>query len=150
MDNNFKKMYLVDERTFKSGRAWINDKIQETAWSKPPEKKSKTAMHASMHDILENDRLADDEKAKLYHQQFIRFLYTTKPSEMPPTPVIKPEPVAKPKPVASEPTPETKQLSKKKQRKQKAVEPQEVWQTPKPRRSARKRKPAKWDSIYNE
>ena len=83
-----KKLYLVDERTFKSLKTpWQNavvDKYQEAAWSKPPEKRSKTEMYKDMYSLLDNDDMNDDEKAKLYSQQYIRYQNTNKGTEMQP------------------------------------------------------------------
>ncbi len=83
-----KKLYLVDERAFKSLKTpWQNavvDKFQEAAWSKPPEKRSKTEMHKDMHNLLVNNDISDDEKVKLYNQGFIRFQNTNKGTEMQP------------------------------------------------------------------
>ena len=91
-----KKLYLVDERTFKNLKTpWQNavvDKFQEASWSKPPEKRSKTEMYRDMHSLLDNDDMNDDEKAKLYNQQFIRYQNTNKGTEMQPV-VVKQEPV---------------------------------------------------------
>ena len=83
-----KKLYLVDERTFKNLKTpWQNaivDKFQEAAWSKPPEKRSKTEMYRDMYSLLDNDDLNDDEKAKLYNQQYIRYQNINKGTEMQP------------------------------------------------------------------
>ena len=83
-----KKLYLVDERTFKNLKTpWQNaivDKFQEAAWSKPPEKRSKTEMYKDMHNLLDDDDMNDDEKAKLYNQQYIRYQNTNKGTEMQP------------------------------------------------------------------
>jgi len=83
-----KKLYLVDERTFKNLKTpWQNavvDKFQEAAWSKPPEKRSKTEMYKDMYNLLDNDDLNDDEKAKLYNQRFIRYQNTNRGTEMQP------------------------------------------------------------------
>ena len=83
-----KKLYLVDERTFKSLKTpWQNaivDKYQEAAWSKPPEKRSKTEMYKDMYSLLDNDDMNDDVKAKLYNQQYIRYQNTNKGTEMQP------------------------------------------------------------------
>ena len=91
-----KKLYLVDERTFKNLKTpWQNavvDKFQEASWSKPPEKRSKNEMYRDMYRLLDNDDMNDDEKAKLYNQQFIRYQNTNKGAEMQPV-VVKQEPV---------------------------------------------------------
>ncbi len=83
-----KKLYLVDERTFKNLKTpWQNavvDKFREAAWSKPPEKRSKTEMYKDMHNLLDNNDMNDDEKAKLYNQQYIRYQNTNKGTEMQP------------------------------------------------------------------
>ncbi len=83
-----RKLYLVDERTFKNLKTpWQNaivDKFQEAAWSKPPEKRSKTEMYRDMHSLLDNDDMNDDEKVKLYNQQYIRYQNTNKGTEMQP------------------------------------------------------------------
>ena len=81
-----KKLYLIDERTFKHLKTpWQNavvDKFQEASWSKPPEKRSKTEMFRDMHNLLDNDEMNDDETAKLYNQRFIRYQNTNKGTEM--------------------------------------------------------------------
>ena len=91
-----KKLYLVDERTFKNLKTpWQNavvDKFQEASWSKPPEKRSKNEMYRDMYRLLDNDDMNDDEKAKLYNQRFIRYQNTNKGAEMQPV-VVKQEPV---------------------------------------------------------
>ena len=83
-----KKLYLVDERTFKNLKTpWQNavvDKFQEASWSKPPEKRSKNEMYRDMYRLLDNDDMNDDEKAKLYNQQFIRYQNTNKGAEIQP------------------------------------------------------------------
>ena len=153
-----KKLYLVDERTFKNLKTpWQNavvDKFQETAWSKPPEKRSKTEMYKDMYNLLDNDDLNDDEKAKLYNQRFIRYQNTNRGTEMQP---IKQE---------EEVTPAAPSRRKRK-RKSKAVwedlhtqakTPSYEWQkivdkkkkkvvsTP-VRRSSRPRTSVKWESL---
>ncbi len=83
-----KKLYLIDERTFKHLKTpWQNavvDKFQEASWSKPPEKRFKTEMFRDMHNLLDDDEMSDDEKAKLYNQRFIRYQNTNKGTEMQP------------------------------------------------------------------
>ena len=159
-----KKLYLVDERTFKNLKSpWQNavvDKFQEVAWSKPPEKRSKTEMYKDMNSLLNNDDINDDEKAKLYTQQFIRYQNTNKGTEMQP---IKQE---------EEVTPA---VHNRRKRKRKAKSPFVVWedlptQTQTPsyeygewqkivnkkkkkvvstpvRRSSRPRKPITWEAL---
>ena len=87
---------MVDERTFKHLKTpWQNavvNKFQEVSWSKPPEKRSKNEMYRDMYRLLDNDDMNDDEKAKLYNQQFIRYQNTNKGAEMQPV-VVKQEPV---------------------------------------------------------
>ena len=81
-----KKMYLVDERSYNSlkspWQAAITEKFQESSWSKPDEKRLKTEIHKDKHSLLENDSIPNDEKVKLYNQQHIRFLNTSKGAEM--------------------------------------------------------------------
>ena len=170
-----KKMYLVDERSYNSlkspWQAAITEKFQESSWGKPAEKRSKTEMHKDMHSLLENHSLPNDEKAKLYNQQHIRFLNTNRGAEMAPV-VIKPEPIAETESVQSK-------LSKKKTKKKKAnaAVSQLVWEdlptqsrspvietgpwqkvvnkkkkkivsTP-VRRSSRPKKSIQWDALYD-
>ncbi len=110
-----KKMYLVDERSYNSlkspWQAAITEKFQELSWSKPAEKRLKTEMHEDMHNLLENDAIPNDEKAKLYNQQHIRFLNTNKRTEMAPV-VVKPEPIAETESVQSKRSKKNKKASK--------------------------------------
>ena len=149
-----KKLYLVDERTFKHLKTpWQNavvDKFQEASWSKPPEKRSKTEMYRDMHNLLENVDINDDEKAKLYNQGFIRYQNTNSGAEMQ---QIKQEEVANVPPVAV--------TQPKRKRKAKATSPAYQygeWQkisskrkkklvsTPL-RRSSRPRKSITWEAL---
>ena len=167
-----KKLYLVDERTFKNLKTpWQNavvDKFQEASWSKPPEKRSKNEMYRDMYRLLDNDDMNDDEKAKLYNQQFIRYQNTNKGAEMQPV-VVKQEPVheeaaqpktlakhtkrkgkvskAKPKPKAMQweglPPDEDGEWETVEDKKKKKVVPTPV------RRSSRSKKVIKWDPLYD-
>ena len=168
-----KKLYLVDERTYRNLKTpWQNavvDKFQEASWSKPPEKRSKNEMYRDMYRLLDNDDMNDDEKAKLYNQQFIRYQNTNKGAEMQPV-VVKQEPVnelaAQPKTSAKR----TKRKRKVSKAKPKAMQweslpPREddedgEWETvedkkkkkvvPTPvRRSSRPKKVIKWDPLYD-
>ena len=168
-----KKLYLVDERTFKNLKTpWQNAvvvKFQEASWSKPPEKRSKNEMYRDMYRLLDNDDMNDDDKAKLYNQQFIRYQNTNKGAEMQPV-AVKQGPVhefaAQPKSSAKR----TKRKCKVSKAKPKAMQceslpPQEgdedgEWETvedtkkkkvvPTPvRRSSRQKKVIKWDPIYD-
>ncbi len=167
-----KKLYLVDERSYNSLKSpWqtaITEKFQESSWSKPAEKRLKTEMHKDMHSLLENDSLPNDEKAKLYNQQHIRFLNTQKGSEMPPV-AIKQETISETESVQSKPSKKNKKASK-------ATSPLawEDWPTPTRspvietgpwhkvvhkkkrkvvttpvRRSSRPKKSIQWDALYN-
>ncbi len=168
-----KKMYLVDERFYNSlkspWQAAITEKFQESSWSKPAEKRLKTEMHKDMHSLLENDSLPDDEKVKLYNQQYIRFLNTNKGAEMSPV-VIKPEPIVETESLQSK-------QPKKKNKKATKVASQVVWEDwPTPsrspvietqpwqkvvskkkkkvvstpvRRSSRPKKSIPWDALYD-
>ena len=168
-----KKLYLVDERTFKNLKTpWQNavvDKFQEASWSKPPEKRSKNEMHRDMYRLLDNDDMNDDEKANLYNQQFIRYQNTNKGTEMQPV-VVKQEPVhelaAQPKTSAKR-TKRKRKVSKAKPRAMQwgSLPPREddedgEWETvedkkkkkvvPTPvRRSSRSKKVIKWDPLYD-
>ena len=167
-----KKMYLVDERSYNSlkspGQTAITEKFQESSWSKPAEKRLKTEMHKDMHSLLENDTLPDDEKAKLYNQQHIRFLNTHKGPEMPPT-VIKQETIAETKSVQSKRSKKNKKASKTTSQlacedwptpSRSPVIDSEPWHkvvnkkkrkvisTP-VRRSSRPKKSIQWDALYD-
>ena len=164
---------MVDERTFKNLKTpWQNavvDKFQEASWSKPPEKRSKNEMYRDMYRLLDNDDMNDDEKAKLYNQQFIRYQNTNKGAEMQPV-VVKQEPVheiaAQPKTSAKRPKRKHKvSKAKPKAMKWESLPPQEgdedgEWETvedkkkkkvvPTPvRRSSRPKKVIKWDPLYD-
>ena len=161
-----KKLYLIDERTFKNLKTpWQNavvDKFQEAAWSKPPEKRSKTEMYKDMHNLLNNDDINDDEKAKLYNQRYIRFQNTNKGTEMQP---IKQEETE----VVAVKHPKRKRKSKQSSfaaweslntRVPSPINATESWQkvvnkkkkkvisTP-VRRSSRPRKSITWDALYD-
>ena len=117
-----KKFYLVDERTYNSTKnvPWqqaFSEKFQEASWSKPPDKRSKNAMHKDMHGILESGELSDDIKAKLYNQGFIRVQNINKGAEMQPV-VVKHEPALEVETPA--PTTTTTKRTKKKRRAGKA------------------------------
>lgn len=163
---NAKKFYLVDERTYNNTKSspWqqaISEKFQETSWSKPPEKRSKTERHRDMQSLLECNDMSDDQKAKLYTQQFIRFQNTNKGAEMPPF-VIKPEPVVDLPSVTAK---RSKKRKKKLTKNKIAESPELSWESSddetesskiasnkkksKLRRSSRVKKPIKWDVLYN-
>ncbi len=166
--DNAKKMILLDERVYnnlQNGHSLFEEKYQENAWSKPPEKRSKTKMHNDMHSLLENDDLYPDQKMKLYNQQFIRYQNTQKGSPMPPI-NIKPEPTIEIKPVSPkrskrkqvDPKPifdsDTEQ-AKSRRKPSLTRESESVWEKTrskkktKPRRSSRQRKPINWESLYD-
>ncbi len=112
-----KKFYLVDERTYNSTKnvPWqqaFSEKFQEASWSKPPDKRSKHAMHKDMHGILESGELSDDIKAKLYNQRFIRVQNINKGAEMQPV-VVKQEPAFEVETPAPTTTTTTKRTKKK-------------------------------------
>ena len=169
-----KKLYLVDERSYNSLKnPWqtaITEKFQESSWSKPAEKRLKTEMHKDMHNLLENDTLPDDEKAKLYNQQHIRFLNSHKGPEMPPV-VIKQETIAETESVQSK---QSKKNKNKKASKDTSQLAWEDWPTPTRspvietgpwhkvvnkkkrkvistpvRRSSRPKKSIQWDALYD-
>ena len=177
-----KKFYLVDERTYNSTKTvpWqqaFSEKFQEASWSKPPDKRSKNAMHKDMHGILESGELSDDIKAKLYNQGFVRVQNINKGADMQPV-VVKQEPALEVDTPA--PTTTTTRRTKKKRKSSKAKAAQSAlatWEdlpTPSPRqddedepwekpvnkkkkkkmstpvrRSSRQKKVIKWDPIYD-
>ena len=149
-----KKMYLVDQRTFEklnNSDTWskpmidIMQKIQrqeDTAWNKPPVKRSKTFMHKNMERILDDPSLSMDDKVKLYSQNLIRFLNMAKGTEDT-TPVVQ---ANKKEEIKLEPV--KKERRKKKKKAKITSEQPKVEMTT--RRSSRKRKPnLKWGSFFD-
>ena len=124
-------------------------------------------MYRDMYRLLDNDDMNDDEKAKLYNQQFIRYQNTNKGAEMQPV-VVKQEPVHE---IAAQPKTSAKRTKRKRKVSKAKAKPKAMqweglppdedgeWETvedkkkkvvPTPvRRSSRSKKVIKWDPLYD-
>jgi hypothetical protein len=118
-----KKMFLVDQRTMDKLRAdnWqkpiehMLDKLKRkevNSWQRPVEKRSKTNLSLEMKNILRDEDLTDDLKAKEYQQVLARFLNTKTKTKDAPIDKVEPQPEAATKSIKRHRTPKkTKQVS---------------------------------------